>query len=123
MATDHRDARGLGPRHLRRVVEAVGEGFASSQYGVGVEGLIADQFFHARHVSGGIEHLARPQERLAGHACPVRAFAADEFVFDNGGGAAAALYRVLRGILTDGSSADDDHIEFRALWGHCSTVT
>ena len=72
--------------------------------------MIADDAGHPGHVPGRLEHLDRSQQRLARHARPVRALAAEQFVLDDHRGAVAALDRVLRGDLAGRPAADDDHV-------------
>ena len=85
------------------------------QHGGDVDAVVADDALHTGHVPGGLEDLDRPQQRLARHAGPVRAFAAEQFVLDDHRGAVAALDGVLRDDLAGRPTADHDDVVGVAL--------
>jgi hypothetical protein len=59
---------------------------------------------------GRVDRFDRTQQRLARHARPVRALAADEFLLHDDRAAVAVLDGVLGGVLPGRTAADDDHV-------------
>ena len=121
---DHVDTGAVRPLHLAGVVVVVGERVPPAQHRGSVDAVIADDAGHPGHVPGGLEHLDRPQQRLARHAGPVGALAAEQLVLDDHRRPVAALDRVLRGDLPGRAAADHDDVvgvafrRYRFGFGH-----
>jgi hypothetical protein len=99
---------GLHPVGLAGVVEVGHVAVPAAEYAVWVD-RTADRFARAVDPPGIGQGEHRPKQRLAGHAAPIGAFAADEFAFDDRygqpGGATA-----LGDVLTDGSRPDNNDV-------------
>ena len=104
-----RDAGALDPPHLARVVPVRGEPVTTGEGGGDVL-LAGDGLPGAVDRAGLVEHLGPPQQRLAGHAGPVGALAADQLRLDQRGGQ-TALHDDVGDVLPRRSRAEDDDVE------------
>ena len=111
--TDQDAARTLEPFDLAVVLPVAGEVVTPGEHGVDIElpghGLRGTG--HAPHLG---QRLTRPEQRLARHACPVRALAADQLGLDHRN-ARAAFDAPPGDVLTRGTATDHDHVELLAL--------
>ena len=112
---DQHDAALLQPGQLGGVVEPVNDLVAPRQHRGGVETVHAQP----RHTAGLGEQLARPQQRLRGHARVVGALAADQVLLDDRDlepGRAEPAGSDLAG------RAGADHDDVEAPLGHASSL-
>ncbi|MDQ1171579.1 hypothetical protein QE392_003383 [Microbacterium proteolyticum] len=112
------DPRALQPLDLTGVVVVAGHGVASAQDGGDIE-LAGDGLFRAVDVARGAQRGTAAQEGLGGHACPVRALAADELGLDDYRGE-PGLDGTVGDVLAHGTGADDDEVVF--AFAHAATV-
>src|SRR5215203_672379 len=107
-AAQERDAGAVDPLHLPGVVPVGGEHVAPGQGG-------GDVLLAGHGLPGAVDrarlgqHFGRPQQRLAAHAGPVGALAADQLVLDQRRGHPAADGDV-GDVLAGGSGTEDDDV-------------